>query len=438
MQEDNTIFVLQKAIRRFRIKVTDSTIKEFLQSHPFYPTLKSVCDALKKWNIKYFPLMLEKEEIRKLETPFIAHLNALGGQLAFVENIINNKVSYVDYTKKTLKEDFDTFSKKISGAVILIEKDRNSGEKDYRLKKQNEALNHSLLPLGGIIAMLLFFLGNLFLGSRNLIFQKGITGWELLLTKFMGIVASVFLILKEWKISTRLTEKICNLSSKTDCDLVLSSPASRLFGWVNWADAGLIYFTGTLLFLSGIQTTDSLGMLLLISFLSLPYPIFSIYYQAIKLKKWCPFCLMAQLILITEFVILFPAFKVVVFNASEILRLLLSFLIISIFWLSFKTWHHLSAKLEQTQTSFQKLKRNPGIFHFLLTKNGYIELPKTNIGNALVLGNPEASVTITAFLGLHCHPCALVFKKLKLLLANSSHIKIQAVFSVITIKKQLN
>jgi len=49
MAEDNTIFVLQKALRIHKAKVTNGSVKEFLLSHPRYPSLKSVCDGLKKW-----------------------------------------------------------------------------------------------------------------------------------------------------------------------------------------------------------------------------------------------------------------------------------------------------------------------------------------------------------------------------------------------------
>jgi hypothetical protein len=40
--EDNTVAVLQKAIRFLKIRITKSGIKESLKSNPDYPTLKSV------------------------------------------------------------------------------------------------------------------------------------------------------------------------------------------------------------------------------------------------------------------------------------------------------------------------------------------------------------------------------------------------------------
>ncbi|MGM0407450.1 MAG: hypothetical protein ACQERU_05670 [Bacteroidota bacterium] len=84
-KEDNVVFVLEKAIKHFKIRVTETTVKSYLLAHPHYPSLKSVCDALTKWSIDNYPLDLELDEIKALEMPFIAHFKAGGGQLVFVE-----------------------------------------------------------------------------------------------------------------------------------------------------------------------------------------------------------------------------------------------------------------------------------------------------------------------------------------------------------------
>jgi len=191
---------------------------------------------------------------------------------------------------------------------------------------------------------------------------------------------------------------------------------------------GLIYFTGTLLFLLGTRENASFDILALISAFSLPYPVFSIYYQSAKLKKWCPFCLIVQLILIAEFVILRPALDEITFTYMNILRFLISFSAPTTCWLLLKAWHKKSRELNQKQTSYLKLKRDPVIFRFLLIQSNYVEFPK--LGNALVLGNLNAQVTLTAFLSLYCDPCAQAFKQLKSLLENSSEVKINAVLSV--------
>lgn len=117
MKKDDTVIV-QQALKKYKCRVTDSTAKNFLLAHPHYPSLKSVCDGLKKWGIEYYPLKLETKEIEELEMPFIVHFNKEGGQLAFVEEIVKRKVKYVVEKGKREIVDFEKFAEKISGQLL--------------------------------------------------------------------------------------------------------------------------------------------------------------------------------------------------------------------------------------------------------------------------------------------------------------------------------
>lgn len=426
-KEENVVFVLQKAIKHFRIKVTNTTVKEFLLAHPYYPSLKSVCDALNKWKVENYPLNLELEEIKALEMPFIAHLKSGGGHLVFIKEIKNGKVSYYLSGNNIIYEVFDTFSEKLSGAVVVMERNKDSGEKAFRKNRQVEILNKSLLPLV-IFTLIAWGSFAIVYNSGKSLILSGYLFWELLLTMILGLAASVFLVLHELKISTPVADKICGFSSKTDCDTVLSSKASRVFGWVNWADAGIIYFTGSLIYLLGIKVGSSFGILALISLFALPYPVFSIYYQAFKAKKWCPFCLIVQLVLVAGFVLLFPFLKVVSISMLDVLHFIVSMTIPASIWIIFKAYYDKTAEFEKEHFSFLSFKRNPEIFKFLIKQTGYVEFHENK--TSLLIGNPDAQVTITAFLSLYCNPCANAFKKLKVLLDNCPDVKINAIFSV--------
>jgi len=335
-REDNTIFVLQKAVEQLKIKVSKESIKEDLLSNSNYPSLKSICDTLKKYNVEHYPLKLTIDEIKELEMPFIAHSDQGGGRLFFVKEIKNNKVTFFVSEKKIETRDFEDFSKLLSGAVILMQAKEDSGEKEYKTKRQNELINKSLLPLG-ITSIVIWIIFNLYLRSNIFSSQPGYLFPGLIATKITGLIASVFLVLHELKVHTPIADKICRFSSKTDCDTVLSSNASKLFGWINWSDAGLIYFTGTLLFLSTATESSSLWILSLISAFALPYPVFSVYYQWVKAKKWCPFCLLVQLVLISEFILLFPLIKTVSISITQLLAITLSFLVPASIWFIFKS-----------------------------------------------------------------------------------------------------
>ena len=425
-KEENAVFVLQKAIKHFKIKVTETSVKELLLAHPHYPSLKSVCDALNKWKIENYPLNLELDEIRALEMPFIAHLKISGGKFVFVEGIKNNQVTFCASEGKAINEDFEKFSEKLSGAVVVMVASENSGEREYWQIHQNEILNKSLLPLG-IISLFVLVIFNMISGTASFS-SIGFIFWGLVTTKILGLTASIFLVLHELKVHTTLADKICGFSSKTDCDTVLSSNASKLFGWVNWADAGIIFFSGSLIFLLGASGNNSLWILAIISVLSLPYPVFSIYYQSVKLKKWCPFCLIVQVVLIAEFFLLLTAFKSIQFSSIDLLQLFVSFSIPAAIWFTFKAYYNKSGEQSKEHYSFLQFKRNPEIFLHLLQSKGYTEFHENE--NSLVLGNPNAKLTVTAFLSLYCNPCAGAFNKLKKLLDDCPEVKVNAIFSV--------
>ncbi len=426
-KEDNVVFVLQKTIEHLKIKVAKTSVKEFLLAHPHYPTLKSVCDALKKWNVEHYALTLKLHEIKALEMPFIAHLKLSGGQLVFVEKIEKEEVTYFASEGKAVTEEFKKFAEKLSGAVVVMEAGKDSGEKEYRKNRQNEILNKSLLPVG-IATFLILLFANFILDPDGSTIQSNYIFWALTGTKLIGLTASIFLVLHEFKIHTPLADKICSFSSKTDCDTVLSSNASILFGWINWADTGLIYFIGTSLYLTGANGNSSLWVLAIISALALPYPVYSIYYQAVVAKKWCPFCLMVQVVLITEFIVLVPAFKSMVFSGTDIIRIITSFLIPATIWLFLKAYLEKLNEKDKEHYSFLSFKRNPDIFLYLLKNNGHQEILVKE--NSLIIGSSEAPITITAFLSLYCNPCATAYNKLETLLNNCGEVKINLIFSV--------
>ncbi len=427
LKEDNAVYVLQKAIRQYRIKVSNTSIREYLLSHPDYPSMKSICDALKKWDVNHYALKQDINEIKELGMPFIAHLNVSGGLFVFVEKIKVDNISYLSEKGKTTTESLGNFEKKYSGALVVMENDNESGEKDFTKKRQNEILYKLLLPLC-IVAVALLVIYTAYSNSQIINQVPTYLLLGLILTKTIGLTASIFLVLHEFKVHSALSDKLCGFSSKTDCDTVLSSNASRIFGWLNWADSGLIYFTGTLIFLLESFTNPSLWILSLVATLALPYPVFSIYYQSVRLKKFCPFCLIVQLVFVVEFILLFPILKTPALTLTPVLGLAAILLLITATWLVFKAYYDRNQQYQRYFSMYKSFKRDPDIFLYQLKNNGYEEFTENE--NGLILGNPNAPVTVTAFLSLYCNPCASAFKKLRQVINDNPEIKINAIFSV--------
>jgi uncharacterized membrane protein len=431
MKEDNTVFVLQKAIKTHRIKVANSSVKEFLLSHPRYPSLKSVCDGLSKWKINHYPLKLSKEEILDLEPPYIAHMGSANGQLAFVEKNKDSKITFFLNKKEMFVKSTTEFSANLSGGIIVLDPDKNSGETGYREKRDTKIIQSSLLPML-IITMIL--VGAYVLLSETVpSFYSSSNFPFLFVTKTIGITASIFLLLHEFKVHTSLSDKICGFSSGIDCDSVLSSDASRIFGNINLADAGIIYFTSTLIYVLSSGTPDQLWLLSAISAVSIVFPVYSIYYQGFRLKKWCSICLVVQVTLIAEFIILFPLLGLISITLVDILRLAAFFTLVTAIWILYKSYFELSGDFNHENYSYLRFKSNPGIFKFLLQENGYTDIPENS--GSLVFGNPDAMVKVTAFLSLNCNPCANAFKEIKDLLENTNQVSVNVVLSINTDEK---
>jgi uncharacterized membrane protein len=417
-REDNTVSVIQRAVKHFGIKVTRGSVMVALKSNSYYPTFKSICDTLNDWKIENYPLKYQTEEMKELTAPYIVHFNNGGGQLAFVSKIKNNTVTYYDSYSLKREIGFQEFLEKCSGAVILLNPDERSGEKDYRKKCQDDFISNGIFPLT-IFAFLLFVvlvvINSFVIGGVLLQKAQGL----LLLTKTTGIALSVLLILHEFEVRLSLTEKLCHLNKTTNCNTVLNDKASKIFGWFGWADAGFIYFTSCLLFLLQGSRTGDYSLMAILSALSIPYPLFSIYYQGSVLKKWCPMCLGVQLILIIEFILLFPQFTSLNFSFTSLSTLILTFLATGIIYTLVILYFREKTSHEIQYYKYLGFKKNPDVLRTLLLNQKRYDIPVTEA--CLVFGDKDSSIKITAFLSLQCSHCARAFDKIKELLKSDPH-----------------
>jgi len=423
-REDNTVSVIQRAVKFFRLPILKSSVKEALKSHSNYPTFKSICDTLNEWNIEQYPLKYQPEEIMEVSAPYIVHFKSGGGHIGFVSEIENDRITYYESYRSKKEINSKEYLESCSGAVILLNPDVRSGEKDYRSKWQNELISNSILPVT-ILAFLLFIIfGSVssFISAELLPDKISLL---LFLTKSIGILLSVLLILHEFEVHLSLTDKLCHLNKATNCNTVLNDKASKVFGWFGWADVGFVYFTGGFLFLLLNLNEQGLSLLAILSALSVPYPLFSIYYQGFVLKRWCPMCLGVQLILIIEFILLLPRFSQFSFSFNALSDLSLIFLITGIIYTLFILFTREKISNEMHYYKYLGFKKNPDILRILLYNQMHYDIPLTE--TSLVFGEKNARLKITAFLSLHCSHCARAFEKIRNMLKEEEDILINLV-----------
>jgi uncharacterized membrane protein len=407
-REDNTVSVLQKAISYYNIPVTKSAVRETLKSHSHYPTFKSICDSLREWRVDHYPLKYMPEELKEIPAPYIVHFNKSSERIALVTEISNGRVTYYDYFNSKIVSSYDEYIENCSGALILLNPDDSSGDKGYKDKRKEEILNIAVLPAIGV--SLFFFILGVAKFSTFITDLGFLLPLSLSLTKSAGILLAVLLVMQEFDIRFTLTEKLCHINKSTNCNTVLNDKSSKIFGWFGWADFGIIYFTGGLVaLLSGIDL-KTLQLLALLSVLSLPYPIFSVYYQGFVLKKWCPLCLGVQVILITEFVLLAPYISLSGISYLNLAQLILIFLITGIIYVLYILYIREKASKEKYYHKYLSFRKNPAVLKALILSQQHYVI---NHENGMYFGDRSSSLIITAFLSLHCSHCVRAFKTIK-------------------------
>ncbi|MBE0674322.1 MAG: thioredoxin domain-containing protein [Bacteroidales bacterium] len=423
--EDNLISVVYRALSYYKVRITYGSVRRYLKPHHDYPSLKSVCDLFKYINVTYYPLRVDAEELLNIDRPFISHLKQGSGRIILVYEVSKDSILYTDSGKNKKQIETSRFFEDWSGVAVLLEPCERAGEKEYRDKRNHEHLLGALVPLLIIITFLTCITG--FFDQYNYVGQLRLDFFVLIFTKSVGFLLSILLLLQELKIDIGLTDKLCHLSTHVDCDAVTRSNASKVFGTISWADIGITYFLGGLALLCLLPFKETESVYAILSVAALPYPVFSVLYQWLKVKKWCPFCLLVQMVIVVEFVFLFRRISFSTLVINTVLTPLAIFGTVFIVITLIKT---LFLTLQQEEANFigmMKLKRDPVIFFSRLQKMPVIDVPLNQY--SLVLGDLNRNVTITIFLSFYCTFCAKSFKSVKLMIEKGANIKIQLIFS---------
>ncbi len=426
LHEDNFTSVVYRLLREYRIKVTITSIVEYIKSHPDYTSLKSICDFFSEVNILNYPLRIDESDLYKIDDPFIAYTKESGGKVLVIYSINKEHVVYADSLKGNKILSTQKFLENWAGVIIAIEPTEISGENDYSEKRNSEILNSMLLPS----AIFLYCLALIYGIFKNKSFSSGLSElsfYLLIITHIIGLAFSFLLLQNELNLKTKFSDKLCHIATKVDCDAVTKSKASKIFGNITWADFGVTYFSGGLLTFFILPFTYSLCNLTIFAIIAIPYPIFSILYQWLKIKKWCPLCLSVQLVIIVESIIAFNILRFDKLNITSSILVLIIFLMVFLVVLLFKFLFISDREKDYIKLEALRLKRDPQVFLYKLLKGEKIDIHSDK--SALIFGNNLSEVLLSVFLSFHCSACAKKFDSIVKLINSNSKFKIQLIFA---------
>ncbi len=444
-QYEPTVQATITLLKHLNVKVNETTINETLHSHPDWPSLLCVNDSLQKWNVPNAAGKLPPEELDQLPVPFMAEIKNRETPLVVVTEISESNILYTGgNNKKLIAESREEFVKKWTGVYLLAEPLPESGEKEFKQKRQ-QALVKNSLPLGLLV---------LFFGLSFITLQRNLSGAAIASSHAVGIylqyfilaagaIISALLLWYEIDRNNPLLKKVCTGIAKGNCNAILTGKAAKITNWLSWSEVGFFYFAGGLLLLvmpiqAFVTPTErfviptqegSLSLLAWLNLLALPYIIFSLYYQWKVAKQWCVLCLAVQALLLLgciNVIVNGLATPLTSLSFNIVAMAAMLYLLPVLCWYVAKPYLLQLQKATNTKRQYLRIKFNSEVFDTLLKKQKKIAVSPNGLG--ITLGKPTAQHEIIKVCNPYCGPCATAHPEIEKILGHNTDVKARIIF----------
>ena len=398
--------LVESLLRKNQIPFERSELEFQIQSHPSYPSLHAVTGVLDHFGVTNVAARVPRtsETLDQLPDHFIAQMqgDSMNGLFVTDQQPYSMRLHGEDGAVRILS--VADFISAFTGIVLAVEQSAEQGLLKPRRKRMSKAA----------VGILILLLGYIFVSTITSVWAP-----VMLVVALAGLVISVSIFQQESGVKNKIGEAFCDgVTQTTDCASVLHSPGARIFGVYKLSDLSMVYFTGFTIasFLLSVQGLG-LDLLYMMGLLGVPVTIYSIYYQAFKLKKWCLLCLtIVGLLWIMGGVAIGVLSNTgsINWDFSVLLHLAISFTA------SVALWSYLKPNMEQAEASkrdkisYYKFKRNYSIFQALLKDQDAIDTAIPGL-NEMVFGNPDSKVELVfvtnPFCG-HCKPVHSIIEDL--------------------------
>jgi len=393
---DALYYLLSSFLLKENIHLNQDELKLQLLSHPSYPSLHSVTGVLEHFNIENMALEVpnNRETLFQLPNYFIALIsNESVEEFVMISQLKNTiELLYSNKNKKIIS--IDKFLHIWSGIILVIEKESSQ----LPTKKiTNTFLLNSPYLLSAIILLGTFFF------TRPSLFESAH-----FIVSLAGIWISFLIIKHEFGFQSKALDKICTANETTNCDAVLNSKGASISSYFKLSDISLIYFIGLALsWILSVNFSINATAIIILSLLSLPITIYSIYYQYNIVKKWCPLCLGVVAVLWLQCCTLFfnqTFISSIKPDSKSSFILFFSFLITASLWLFIKPLLKKQQELEKSEIEHYKFKRNFKLFNAVYSKGKIIDTKPIN-SKEIVLGTKNAPLHILIVTNPSCFYC---------------------------------
>ena len=382
---DTIIYYLEKE----EIKIDKSEFEFQVQSHPDFPSILSIVDALSFFNIDNVVIKKEFSDINDLPSRFISLLSEDRSQPELYLTEKKDDAYFYFKNNKLLEIVTTELESRWNGIVLLVGK--SDFETSVISKSKKDWVLFSLVSMAIFIKLV---------ESKDFLFLK-----LFLLLPFIGVLFSIAALKDLFGTKSKVLNDICNISASTSCSSVIKSNKWQLFEYLNFSDLSITFFTSqfivllfSLFFNEGIESLFFQKTLL---YFSIPFLFLSIYYQKFVEKRWCPICLIIITIIVIEIITLlfFPIVSFRFLNQAAYFGLI--YFSCYLAWKSLKQVLTEKKELKERHLKSIRFERNYDLFKTKLLTINKADIPT----NGVVLGNKKAKTNIAIISNPFCGHC---------------------------------
>ncbi|MCS3554284.1 MULTISPECIES: vitamin K epoxide reductase family protein [unclassified Sphingobacterium] len=436
LSESNLLHACNYVLNIFSVKNSKYQLNKLIESHLESNSLLAVKEILQEYGIESVAIRKGDYSYSDFETPFIVSIQQEGwsnANFAVVTETDDQYLYYLEPIKNTTKKiSFTEFGNIDKGIILLLDDATKKDEKDYAVNRKDERIQSVIKNIP--IYLILF---TILISSINILSKDtSITSWiglSFLLSSFIGLTISTILLWHEVDAHNPFIKEVCGGSGKKmNCDAVLSSAKASFLG-VSWSTWGFAFMAT--LFFTQIIYAGQLNQLLVSSYISIivsPYIFFSIYYQGLVVKQWCPLCLVTQIILAINAILGFVFINMDYINIYQIdYYSIVTTIFLGILFLV--TSYFAVPMLKSANDSrgyakkWKKLRYNPIVFQAMLDNSEAITISTENLG--ILVGNLKAKHEIIKVCNPYCGPCSKAHPELEEIIKKNSDVKIRIIFT---------
>lgn len=428
-----------------KVRVTARSLRNALWQHPDFPSLSALSDVLTDFNVPNMATRLAPDRLSEIPLPALAHLQIDGGIFAPVRKV-GSTIEWLHTQRGWQTDTYNDFVHIWTGVALLAEPNDTSGEQDYVNNRRREIVASLRIPF--IVSAILLCLGVVLWNLlQKFPLDSNLSYYGLLATKLLGTIVSGMLVWYGIDSQNSFLQKVCQINRHSNCQNILQSPAAKITEWLSWSEVGLFYFAGSLIALAigmwiGNNTylTTFHTTLFTLTFLSLPYTVWSIYYQWRVAREWCVLCLTVQVLLWVEFGLGITTLNITNisnvgnsllaydFSPASVLYLLGIFAVVPALWALFKGHLQKSARYDSLFREFQKMKFDSDYLSGLMSKQQI--LPPIFEGmKVITLGNPETENILIMVISPTCATCRYNHLEIKKLLDSNDSLQVQIILA---------